>query len=75
MPRPMRSYVDATTINVAGRVRSERRPPSLGFGTTGQPETYVISPTGVAVCGALGPATQAELDIWLQAARDGQECT
>ena len=25
---------------------------SLGFGTTGQPETYVIAPDGVAVCGS-----------------------
>jgi cytochrome c biogenesis protein CcmG/thiol:disulfide interchange protein DsbE len=47
---------------------------ALGFGTTGQPETYVIAPDGVAVCGALGPSTQAELDIWLQGARAGQEC-
>ncbi len=48
---------------------------SLSFGTTGQPETYVIAPDGTAVCGALGASTQAELDTWLQAARDGQECT
>ena len=25
---------------------------SLSFGTTGQPETYVIAPDGVAVCGS-----------------------
>jgi cytochrome c biogenesis protein CcmG, thiol:disulfide interchange protein DsbE len=48
---------------------------SLSFGTTGQPETYVISPDGVTVCGTLGASTQAALDAWLQAARDGQECT
>jgi cytochrome c biogenesis protein CcmG, thiol:disulfide interchange protein DsbE len=47
---------------------------SLGFGTTGQPETYVIAPDGVAVCGTLGEASQAALDIWLQAARNGQQC-
>jgi len=47
---------------------------SLSFGTTGQPETYVIAPDGVAVCGNLGPSTQAELDEWLTAARSGQEC-
>jgi cytochrome c biogenesis protein CcmG/thiol:disulfide interchange protein DsbE len=47
---------------------------SLSFGTTGQPETYVIAPDGVAVCGNLGPSTQSELDVWLQAARAGQEC-
>lgn len=47
----------------------------LGFGTTGQPETYVISPDGVAVCGVLGPSTQQALDTWLQGARRGQECT
>jgi len=46
----------------------------LSFGTTGQPETYVIAPDGVAVCGNLGPSTQTELDQWLQAARSGQEC-
>jgi cytochrome c biogenesis protein CcmG/thiol:disulfide interchange protein DsbE len=48
---------------------------ALGFGTTGQPETYVIAPDGIAVCGALGPSTQAALETWLQAARAGQECT
>jgi cytochrome c biogenesis protein CcmG/thiol:disulfide interchange protein DsbE len=48
---------------------------SLSFGTTGQPETYVIAPDGVAVCGNLGASTQAELDVWLQAARNGQQCT
>ncbi len=48
---------------------------SLSFGTTGQPETYVIAPDGIAVCGNLGASSQAELDIWLQAARSGQECT
>jgi len=47
---------------------------SLSFGTTGQPETYVISPDGVTVCGTLGASTQAALDAWLQAARRGQEC-
>jgi cytochrome c biogenesis protein CcmG/thiol:disulfide interchange protein DsbE len=47
---------------------------SLDYGTTGQPETYVIAPDGVAVCGTLGPSTQAALDDWLQAARNGQEC-
>ncbi|HWS48080.1 MAG TPA: TlpA disulfide reductase family protein [Acidimicrobiia bacterium] len=47
---------------------------ALGFGTTGQPETYVIAPDGVAVCGTLGPSTQTELDTWLQAARNGQAC-
>jgi cytochrome c biogenesis protein CcmG/thiol:disulfide interchange protein DsbE len=46
----------------------------LGFGTTGQPETYVISPGGVAACGSLGPVTVAELENWLQAARAGGIC-
>ncbi len=48
---------------------------SLSFGTTGQPETYVIAPDGVTVCGTLGASTQAALDAWLQAARGGQQCT
>ena len=46
----------------------------LGFGTTGQPETYVISPDGVAACGSLGPVTEAELEAWLRAARAGGTC-
>ena len=46
----------------------------LGFGTTGQPETYVISPTGVAVCGGLGPVNDTELEDWLQVARTGGVC-
>ena len=47
---------------------------ALGFGTTGQPETYVIAPDGTAVCGVLGPSTRQALDVWLQGARTGQEC-
>jgi cytochrome c biogenesis protein CcmG, thiol:disulfide interchange protein DsbE len=47
---------------------------ALEFGTRGQPETYVISPDGVAVCGSIGPTTQALLDVWLQAARTGKQC-
>ena len=46
----------------------------LGFGTTGQPETYVITPTGVAACGTLGPVTGAELEAWLRIARAGGVC-
>ena len=48
---------------------------ALDYGTTGQPETYVIAPDGVVVCGTLGPSTVAALNTWLDAARSGQECT
>ena len=71
----MRGYVRDTGHHVAGRASTRTATASLGFGTTGQPETYVIAPDGVAVCGTLGASTQAELDAWLQAARNGQECT
>jgi thiol-disulfide isomerase/thioredoxin len=47
---------------------------SLGFGTTGQPETYVVRSDGVAACGTLGPSTTAMLDDWLQGVRDGDVC-
>jgi cytochrome c biogenesis protein CcmG/thiol:disulfide interchange protein DsbE len=47
---------------------------ALGFGTTGQPETYVISPSGVAACGSLGPVTTAELEAWLRIVRAGGVC-
>jgi cytochrome c biogenesis protein CcmG, thiol:disulfide interchange protein DsbE len=46
----------------------------LGFGTTGQPETYVISPAGVAACGGLGPVSDADLEAWLQVVRAGGVC-
>ena len=47
---------------------------ALGFGTTGQPETYVISPTGVAACWSLGPVSNAELEAWLRIVRSGGVC-
>ena len=48
---------------------------ALDYGTTGQPETYVIAPDGVVVCGTLGRSTVEALNAWLTAARNGQECT
>ena len=47
---------------------------AIAFGTTGQPETYVFSPDGVAVCGSLGISDVPTLETWVQAARSGQEC-
>jgi cytochrome c biogenesis protein CcmG, thiol:disulfide interchange protein DsbE len=70
----MRSYVNREKIDWPVVVDPQGSA-SLAFGTTGQPETYVIAPDGVAVCGTLGTSTQQVLDIWLQAARDGQQCT
>jgi len=69
----IRSYVAAKTIDwpVAFDPSGSTE---LGFGTTGQPETYVISPTGVAACGGLGPVTDADLEAWLQVARSGSVC-
>jgi len=48
---------------------------AVDFGTTGQPETYVVAPDGVVVCGTVGPTDRATLDLWLQAARTGKRCT
>jgi cytochrome c biogenesis protein CcmG/thiol:disulfide interchange protein DsbE len=45
------------------------------FGTTGQPESYVISPDGIAVCGRIGATTLDELESWLAVARSGGRCT
>ena len=72
-PAPIRGYVAANAIKwpVAFDPNGSA---GLGFGTTGQPETYVISPTGVAACGSLGPVTDAELEAWLQVARAGGVC-
>ena len=72
-PGPVRDYIAANSIKwpVAFDPNGSA---GLGFGTTGQPETYVISPGGVAACGTLGPVTVAELEAWLQAARVGGTC-
>ena len=69
----MRKYVKNNAIAYPVGV-DPKGAASIDFGTTGQPETYVIAPDGVAVCGNLGASTQAQLDAWLQAARSGQEC-
>jgi thiol-disulfide isomerase/thioredoxin len=45
------------------------------FGTTGQPESYVISPDGIAVCGRIGATTLDELETWLATARAGERCS
>lgn len=72
-PRAIRDYVAAQSVKwpVAFDPNGSA---GLGFGTTGQPETYVISPSGIAACGTLGPATLAELEAWLRAARAGGTC-
>jgi cytochrome c biogenesis protein CcmG/thiol:disulfide interchange protein DsbE len=69
----VRNYVKDHGVNWPVAINGGQHA-SLDFGTTGQPETYVIANDGVAVCGALGPSTQTELNTWLQAARNGQEC-
>jgi cytochrome c biogenesis protein CcmG/thiol:disulfide interchange protein DsbE len=70
----MRSYVRGEGVSWPVGV-DPNGAASLDFGTTGQPETYVVAPDGVAVCGNLGASTQTELDQWLAAARSGKECT
>ena len=72
-PNPIRAYVADRGVSwpVAFDPKGKA---GLGFGTTGQPETYVISPTGVAACGGIGPVTQDELESWLQIARSGSVC-
>ena len=70
----MRSYVRKEGIEWPVAV-DPNGTASLDFGTTGQPETYVIRPDGLAVCGNLGASTVAELDTWVAAARTGQVCT
>jgi cytochrome c biogenesis protein CcmG/thiol:disulfide interchange protein DsbE len=41
---------------------------ALAFGTRGQPETYVISPSGIVVASQYGPVTVANLDAMVAAA-------
>jgi peroxiredoxin len=71
---PIRKFVNANDITwpVAFDPKGKA---GLGFGTTGQPETYVISPTGVAACGRIGPTSKDELEGWLAVARSGGVCS
>ncbi len=69
----VRSYVAANNVPWPIAFDPDGRA-ALGFGTTGQPETYLISPSGVAACGSLGPVTTAELQAWLQIVRSGGVC-
>ena len=70
---PIRSYVATNAIKWPVAL-DPNGSAELGFGTTGQPETYVISPTGVAACGGLGPVSDADLEAWLEVARGGGVC-
>jgi cytochrome c biogenesis protein CcmG/thiol:disulfide interchange protein DsbE len=70
---PVRSYVASNDIEWPIAFDPDGRA-ALDFGTTGQPETYVISPSGVAACGSLGPVTTAELEAWLRIVRAGGVC-
>jgi len=72
-PSPVRAYVAANNIDWPIAFDPKGRA-GLGFGTTGQPETYVIGPSGVAACGSLGPVSAAELEAWLSIARSGGVC-
>jgi cytochrome c biogenesis protein CcmG/thiol:disulfide interchange protein DsbE len=45
---------------------------AVDFGTTGQPETYAVSPTGVVVAKHLGRATRSDLEDLLALARGEQ---
>jgi cytochrome c biogenesis protein CcmG, thiol:disulfide interchange protein DsbE len=44
---------------------------AVAFGTTGQPETYVIGADGVVAAQLIGPATVGDLDKMLTAAQAG----
>jgi cytochrome c biogenesis protein CcmG/thiol:disulfide interchange protein DsbE len=43
---------------------------SVAFGTTGQPETFVIAPNGVVAAVQKGPTSYADLEEMLAVARD-----
>jgi cytochrome c biogenesis protein CcmG, thiol:disulfide interchange protein DsbE len=69
----VRDYVSAEKVTWPVALRGAEQA-SLDFGTVGQPETFVVSPDGVMVCGASGPSTEAALETWLRAARTGKQC-
>jgi cytochrome c biogenesis protein CcmG/thiol:disulfide interchange protein DsbE len=67
-PSAIRQYVQARQIpwQIAFDPGSHA---ALDFGTTGQPETYAISPDGVIVAKRSGPATVQDLTRMLAMAR------
>ncbi len=69
----VRGYVDAQKVTWPVALRGAEQA-ALDFGTLGQPETFVVAPDGVMVCGTSGPSTRAALDTWLQATRTGKQC-
>ncbi len=44
----------------------------LNYGVRGQPETFIVSPSGTVVAHFDGPMTNAALDYWLARAQGGQ---
>lgn len=64
----VREYVDAREIGWTIAFDPESKA-ALAYGTTGQPETYVIDPQGVVVREVRGPLTAAQLEGFLAEAR------
>lgn len=71
----IRAYVDKEGVEWPVAIGPGADAAAIDFGTTGQPETYVVAPDGAVVCGTIGPTDQATLNLWLQAARNGKRCT
>jgi thiol-disulfide isomerase/thioredoxin len=66
--RAVRDYVAAEGIDWTVAMDPEAKA-ALGFGTRGQPETFAISPGGVIAGAQIGPASVADLETMLEAAK------
>ena len=66
----VREYVDAEGVEWTVALDPGSRA-ALAFGTTGQPETFVIGPDGVVMALEIGPVTAGGLERMLAEARAG----
>ena len=68
--RAVRDYVEAEGIAWTVALDPGGRA-ALDFGTTGQPETFVVGPDGLVTGAQIGPVTDAQLEEMLALARGG----
>lgn len=66
--RVIKQYVDAEQMSWTTAMDDDARV-ALAFGTRGQPETFVISPSGMVVGARFGPVSNRDLELMLEVAR------
>jgi cytochrome c biogenesis protein CcmG/thiol:disulfide interchange protein DsbE len=67
-PRAARAYVEAEGVDWTVAFDPGQRA-ALDYGTTGQPESFMVSPDGLVVAEQFGPVTVEDLELMLRVAR------